>query len=78
VKIVFTVSKRQKKFSKFNSPPIEVSLIRFHIKIKALWDELDMHRTLITYSNDKEHQEEREMEKLMQFLMGLNDSYKVI
>jgi len=55
-----------------------MSVASYYIKIKALWDELDMHCTPITCNNDKEHKEEREMKKLVQFLMGLNDSYKVI
>ena len=53
-----------------------MSAASYYIKIKDLWDDLEMHRT--PCSNDKGHKEEREIDKLMQFLMGLNDSYNVI
>jgi len=35
-----------------------MSVASYYIKIKALWDELEMHHTPMTCNNDKEHQQE--------------------
>lgn len=50
----------------------------YFIKIKGLWDELEAHRTPITCNKMKTHLDQREEDKLMQFLMGLNESYKTV
>jgi len=48
----------------------------YYIKLKALWDEFELYRSPIVCNQTKEHQIEKEEDKLMQFLMGLNDSFK--
>ena len=55
-----------------------MSVAAYYIKIKALWDELEIHRTPVTCNRTRDHQAEREEDKLMQFLMGLNESYKIV
>ncbi|XP_057986592.1 uncharacterized protein LOC131171148 [Hevea brasiliensis] len=55
-----------------------MSVAAYYIKIKALWDELEIHRTPVTCNRTNDHQTEREEDKLMQFLMGLNDPYKIV
>ncbi|XP_068483312.1 uncharacterized protein [Phaseolus vulgaris] len=53
-----------------------MSVASYYIKLKALWDELELYRSPIVCN--KEHQIEKEEDKLMQFLVGLNDSFKTI
>lgn len=48
----------------------------YYTKIKALWAELDTYRTHVACNQEKLHNEEMEEDRLMQFLMGLNDVFK--
>jgi len=48
----------------------------YYIQIKSLWDELDTYRSSSPYYQMKTHNDEKEEDRLMQFLMGLNDTYK--
>ncbi|KAG6401762.1 hypothetical protein SASPL_138627 [Salvia splendens] len=48
----------------------------YYTKIKALWAELDTYRTHVACNQEKLHNEEKEEDRLMQFLMGLNDVFK--
>jgi len=50
----------------------------YFTKIKGLWDELETYRTLPTCNQMKAHDEQREEDRLMQFLMGLNDTYSTV
>ncbi|KAI5338447.1 hypothetical protein L3X38_017718 [Prunus dulcis] len=47
----------------------------YFTKLKGLWDELETYRTPLTCNEMKAHNEEREEDKMMQFLMGLNDTF---
>jgi len=53
-----------------------MSVASYYIKLKALWDELQLYRSPIVCN--QEHQIQKEEDKLMQFLMELNDSFKKI
>jgi len=55
-----------------------MSVASYYIKLKVLWDELKLYRSPIVCNQTKEHQNEMEKDTLMQFLMGLNDSFKII
>jgi len=55
-----------------------MSVASYYIKLKALWDEIELYRSSIVCNKTNEHQIEKEEDKLMQFLMGLNDSFKTI
>ena len=55
-----------------------MSMTSYYIKLKVLWDEIELYRSPIVCNQTKEHQIEKEEVKLMQFLMGLNDSFKKI
>lgn len=55
-----------------------ISVASYFIKIKGLWDELEAYRTHITCNQMKTHMDQKEEDKLMQFLMGLNESYKTV
>ena len=50
----------------------------YYIKIKSLWDELDTNRSPSPCNQMKAHNDEKEEDHLMQFLIGLNDTYKVL
>jgi len=50
----------------------------YFTKIKGLWDELETYRTLPTCNQMKAHDDQREEDRLMQFIMGLNDSYSTV
>ena len=52
-----------------------MTLSTYFTKLKALWDELEAYDTLYT-CNQREIYDQREEDKLMQLLMGLNESYK--
>ncbi|XP_020424441.1 uncharacterized protein LOC109950304 [Prunus persica] len=58
----------------------QLSVSSYYTKMKALWDELaSCHDPLTcTCAGLKELAEQEEKERLMQFLMGLNDSYSTI
>ncbi|KAL5767593.1 hypothetical protein ACOSQ2_014376 [Xanthoceras sorbifolium] len=48
-----------------------LSVSTYYTKLKSLWDELASY-------NDATHGVQQDQQKLMQFLMGLNDSYSAI
>lgn len=77
------------QFSQKNAPAIfqiqrsiatisqgSMSVASYYIKLKALWDELENYRDPYTCNHAKAHQEQLQEDRLMQFLMGLNESYK--
>ncbi|KAL5777099.1 hypothetical protein ACOSP7_010025 [Xanthoceras sorbifolium] len=49
----------------------QLSISGYYTKLKGLWDELASY-------NDAVHGTQQEQQKLMQFLMGLNDSYSAV
>ena len=55
-----------------------MTVAAYFTKIKALWDELETYRSPLTYNQRQAHLEQREEDRLMQFLMGLNESYKAV
>jgi len=72
------------RFSQSNAPRIfeiqrdiaclrqeQLSVSTYYTKLKGLWDELASY-------NDTVHGTQQEQQKLMQFLMGLNESYSAI
>ncbi|KAL3505038.1 hypothetical protein ACH5RR_034879 [Cinchona calisaya] len=77
------------QFSQKNAPAIfqiqksiatisqgSMSVASYYTKLKALWDELENYRDPYTCDHSKAHQEQLQEDRLMQFLMGLNESYK--
>ncbi|KAL5864049.1 hypothetical protein ACOSQ3_001563 [Xanthoceras sorbifolium] len=74
----------RERFSQSNAPHIfeiqrdiaylrqeQLSISTYYTKLKSLWDELASY-------NDATHGAQQDQQKLMQFLMGLNDSYSII
>ena len=55
-----------------------MALSTYFTKLKALWDELEAYRTPFTCNQCQIHIDQREEDKLMQLLMGLNESYKPV
>ena len=55
-----------------------MALSAYFTKLKALWDELGAYRTPFTCNQRQIHVDQREEDKLMQLLMGLNESYKTV
>ncbi|KAK3019296.1 hypothetical protein RJ639_004616 [Escallonia herrerae] len=55
-----------------------MTISTYFTKLKGLWDELDTYRALPTCNQMKAHDEQREEDRLMQFLMGLHDTYNVV
>ncbi|KAK9077344.1 hypothetical protein SSX86_005681 [Deinandra increscens subsp. villosa] len=70
---IFQIQKSTATISQGN-----MSVASYFIKIKNLWDELEAYRTPLTCNKIKEHLDQIEEDRLMQFLMGLNESYKAI
>ncbi|KAK2968199.1 hypothetical protein RJ640_001031 [Escallonia rubra] len=66
----------QKSLASFSQGTMSVST--YFTKLKGLWDELDTYRALPTCNQMKAHDEQREEDRLMQFLMGLHDTYNVV
>ncbi|KAK3026447.1 hypothetical protein RJ639_041857 [Escallonia herrerae] len=66
----------QKSFASFSQDTMTVST--YFTKLKGLWDKLDTYRALPTCNQMKAHDEQREEDRLMQFLMGLHDTYNVV
>ncbi|KAJ0009951.1 hypothetical protein Pint_34666 [Pistacia integerrima] len=64
----------QKSLASFSQGNMSVS--SYYTKLKGLWDELDSYRTIPHCDQFKAHIKQREEDKMMQFLMGLNDAYK--
>ena len=51
-----------------------MTLSTYFTKLKALWDELEAHRTPFTCNQRQMHINQQEEDKLMQLLIGLNES----
>ncbi|KAB2603842.1 hypothetical protein D8674_040044 [Pyrus ussuriensis x Pyrus communis] len=58
----------------------QLSVSDYYTKLKALWDELASYHGPIACEceGSKAHADREEKEKVMQFLMGLNESYSII
>lgn len=58
----------------------QLSVAAYYTKLKGLWDELAAYDDLptCTCGSMKKHTEQEERNKLMQYLMGLNESYNAI
>ncbi|KAK3011222.1 hypothetical protein RJ639_012374 [Escallonia herrerae] len=65
----------QKSLASFSQGTMTVST--YFTKLKGLWDELDTYRALPICNQMKTHDEQREEDRLMQFLMGLHDTYNI-
>ena len=50
-----------------------MTVTTYFTKLKGLWDKLETYRPLLIYDQTKAHNEQIEEDKMMQFLMGLND-----
>ena len=48
----------------------------YYIKIKSFWDKLETYHSSSPCNQMKAHNDKKEEDRLMQFLMGLNDTYK--
>ncbi|KAK2998154.1 hypothetical protein RJ639_026159 [Escallonia herrerae] len=66
----------QKSLASFSQGTMTVST--YFTKLKGLWDELHTYRALPTCNQMKAHDEQREEDRLMQFLMGLDDTYNIV
>jgi len=79
------------QFSQKNAPAIyhiqkslaslsqgNMNISSYFTKLKGLWDELDTFRTFPTCNQIKAHTDQIEEDRVMQFLMGLNDIYNVV
>ena len=55
-----------------------MELSAYFTELKALWDELEVHHAPFTCNLRQIHVDQREEDKLMQLLMGLNESYKTV
>ncbi|KAK3002667.1 hypothetical protein RJ639_019973 [Escallonia herrerae] len=66
----------QKSLASFSQGTMTVST--YFTKLKGLWDELDTYRALPTCNQMKAHDEQREEDRLIQFLMGLHDTYNIV
>ncbi|KAH7569016.1 hypothetical protein JRO89_XS06G0089500 [Xanthoceras sorbifolium] len=55
-----------------------MTISAYFTKLKSLWDELDTYCPISACNQMKAHIEQREEDRMMQFLMGLNDSYNVV
>ncbi|XP_073119563.1 uncharacterized protein [Henckelia pumila] len=55
-------------------------LVNFSLlyKTQSLWDELDTYRPISACNQMKEHIAQREEDRIMHFLMGLNDTYSSV
>ncbi|XP_034708986.1 uncharacterized protein LOC117932052 [Vitis riparia] len=71
-----TVFQIQKSIATMSQGTMTVAA--YFTKIKALWDELETYRSPLTCNQQQAHLEQREEDRLMQFLMGLNESYKAV
>ena len=58
--------------------PGTMTLSTYFTKLKALWDELEAYDTPYTCNQREIYVDQREEDKLMQLLMGLNESYKTM
>ncbi|XP_034223843.1 uncharacterized protein LOC117634050 [Prunus dulcis] len=68
-----TIYQIQKSIASLSQGPMPVS--EYYTKLKDLWDELETYQTLLICNQMKAHNEQKEEDRMMQFLMGLNDTY---
>jgi hypothetical protein len=68
-----TIYQIQKSIASLSQGTMTVS--DYYKKLKDLWDELETHQTPITCNEMNAHSAQKEEDRMMQFLMGLNDSY---
>ncbi|XP_031281012.1 uncharacterized protein LOC116139491 [Pistacia vera] len=56
------------------------SIAVYFTKLKSYWDELSIYRPPLssTHPDVQEIEKQKEQDRLMQFLIGLNDSYNVV
>lgn len=66
----------QKSLASLSQGTMTVSA--YFTKLKGLWDELDTHRPIPACNQMMAHIEQREEDRMMQFLMGLNDTYSSV
>ncbi|KAL5785997.1 hypothetical protein ACOSQ2_002115 [Xanthoceras sorbifolium] len=66
----------QKSLATLSQGTMTISV--YFTKLKSLWDELDTYRPISACNQMKAHIEQREEDRMMQFLMGLNDTYNVV
>ncbi|KAL5760838.1 hypothetical protein ACOSQ2_019676 [Xanthoceras sorbifolium] len=66
----------QKSLATLSQGTMTISV--YFTKLKSLWDELDTYRPISACNQMKAHIEQREEDWMMQFLMGLNDTYNVV
>ncbi|RVW97878.1 Retrovirus-related Pol polyprotein from transposon RE1 [Vitis vinifera] len=74
--IIHAKTAREKSIATMSQGTMTVAA--YFTKIKALWDELETYRSSLTCNQRQAHLEQREEDRLMQFLMGLNESYKAV
>ena len=55
-----------------------MNIYYYFTKVKGLWDDLDTFWTFPTCNQIKAHTNLIEEDRVMQFLMGLNDIYNVV
>lgn len=55
-----------------------MTISSYFTKIKGLWDELETYQSIPTCNQMKAHYNQREEDRLMQFLTCLNDTYNVV
>ncbi|KAL5805972.1 hypothetical protein ACOSQ4_028705 [Xanthoceras sorbifolium] len=55
-----------------------MTISAYYTKLKGFWDELETYRTVHICDQAKAHVEQREEDQMMQFLMGLNDTFSVV
>ncbi|KAH7570844.1 hypothetical protein JRO89_XS05G0206300 [Xanthoceras sorbifolium] len=59
-------------------PDLAKGVVHAKTARQSLWDELDTYRPISACNQMKAHIEQREEDWMMQFLMGLNDTYNVV
>ncbi|XP_020411497.1 uncharacterized protein LOC109946852 [Prunus persica] len=68
-----TIYQIQKSIASLSQGTMTVS--DYYKKLKDLWDELETYQTPLTCNEMKAHNTQKEEDRMMQFLMGLNDTY---
>ncbi|XP_012833154.1 PREDICTED: uncharacterized protein LOC105954028 [Erythranthe guttata] len=63
----------QKSLSSLSQGTMSIST--YFTKLKSLWDELDTYRPIPACNQMNAHVEQRDEDRMMQFLMGLSDTY---
>ncbi|KAM1434699.1 hypothetical protein ACFX2I_042754 [Malus domestica] len=68
-----TIYQIQKSIASLSQGSMTVSA--YFTKLKGLWDKLETYRPFLICDQTKAHNEQIEEDRMMQFLMGLNDIY---